>query len=119
MNTVSLALIVPREPAALQRSRAERHLQELMLFLSEAHSSLSATVRPVSAAVARGVEEQRKNQEGDQEHTSQLYVPDHTPGRTLWGRSSGKAREITRTRAMRRGRVLSSRQAFPRPLPLP
>ena len=51
MNTVSLALIVPREPAALQRSRAERHLQELMLFLSEAHSSLSATVRPVSTAV--------------------------------------------------------------------
>ena len=54
MNTVSLALIMPREPAALQRSRAERHLQELMLFLSEAHSSLSATVRPVSAAVAGG-----------------------------------------------------------------
>src|SRR2546425_4099395 len=54
MNTVSLALIWPGEPAARQRSRAERHLQELMLFLSEAHSSLSATVRPVSAAVAGG-----------------------------------------------------------------
>ena len=120
MNAVSLALIWPGEPAARQRSRAERHLQELMLFLSEAHSSLSATVRPVSAAVARGgVEEQRKNQEGDQEHTSQLYVPDHTPGRTLWGRSSGKAREITRTSAIRKDRVLSSRRAFPRPLPLP